>query len=97
MSFAGHVHDMIRRDKENRERKKRNAENRKDRLSKFVCKSSAGYSHVSLSALEEVLKNTKEKVRQESDIMAKNVVIFLWVGIIIGVFGIFVLRKMGIL
>ena len=97
MSFAGHVYDMIRRDKENREMRKRNAENRKDRFSKNVFKGKVDYSRVSLSELEEVTKNTKEKTGKDNEIIGRNMLIFLLVGIITGIICVLVLRKMGIL
>ena len=97
MSFAGHVLDMIRRDKEYRESRKRSKENRKDRFSKRVFQKNSDYSRVKLSDLEEIVKNTEEKVQNDNSIMKKNTVILLLIGIIIAVLIILGLRITGLI
>ena len=98
MSFAGHVIDMIRRDKENRELRKRITKGRKDDLSKHVLgRRKIDYSHTSLSEWEEIVQKTNEKSLNDSYIMNKNTGIFLFVGAILIGIAIYVLRKSGIL
>ena len=98
MSSAGHVYDMIRRDKENRETRKRITKGRKADLAKCTLgQHKIDYSNVSLSEMEEIVKMTDEKSKNDSYMMNKITIIFLFAGIILIGFTIYILRKTGIL
>ena len=98
MSFGGHVYDMIRRDKENREMRKRITKGHKADLAKCTLgQHKIDYGNVSLSELEEIAKKTDEKLQYDRYMMNRNAILFLFIGFVLIGFSVFILRKTGIL
>lgn len=82
MSFAGHIHDMIRRDKENRELRK-NLRGRMKANQKGIIGSYRNCDHVAPEELDKIRKGLKEKSLWDENRMGKEFVIFLLAGIVI--------------
>lgn len=81
MSFAGHIYDMLRRDKENRELR----QNLRDRL-KTDRDSSIGkyqdcYKDITPEKIDHIKNELKKKSKQDEYKMMQYLVIFLLIGI----------------
>lgn len=82
MSFAGHIHDMIRRDKENRELRK-NLRGRMKANQKGIIGSYRNYGYLAPEELDKIRKGLNEKSLRDERRMGKEFVIFLLAGIVI--------------
>jgi hypothetical protein len=84
MSFAGHVFDMIQRDKQNREmlkyRKNRMKENRYKACAK---KTSSSNTNISSDEIERIIKNKKERELDEKRHLLFAQALFLGIAIIV--------------
>lgn len=65
MSFAGHVIDMMKRYKQNRELRTIHRERRKDRQKAMETGTSIDYSNLTVEKLEQYKKDTEKRERQE--------------------------------
>lgn len=72
MSFAGHVFDMIRRNKENHELRKNITTGRSD-MSKSILGSYQKINRISVSELDEINKKIKEKKIQDDSRMTRDI------------------------
>lgn len=87
MSFAGHIYDMIRRDKENRELR----QNLRGRL-KADHKSSIGkyqdcYKDITPEKIDHITNELKKKSRQDEIKMQQSLIIVLFIGIVMIMLG----------
>ncbi len=81
MSFAGHVADMMRRYKENRELRTIHDERRRNKQKKFTITSEL--PDVSAEDLEQNMQKTKDRKQQESLYFTKMMIVSLLVGVVI--------------
>jgi len=84
MSFAGHVFDMIQRDKQNREMLKYRRNRMKDnRLKACAKKTSSPNTTISSEALERIIKNKKERELDEERHFLLAQILFLGIVVIV--------------
>ncbi len=76
MSFGGHVFDMIRRDKLNRELRSLRRERSKERLSKLYGKHSFEPEEVSVEELEKIGRQLKEWKAERQAHLSKQTLLF---------------------
>ena len=72
MSYGGHIADMIRRDRENRELRRSLRHN--DIFSDAVLGKKIDYSKLTLSKLEEIKKKTEEKEINETKALKSSMI-----------------------
>jgi hypothetical protein len=98
MSFAGHVFDMIQRDKQNREMLKyRRNRMKANRDKAYAKKTSYPNTNISSEVLEKIIKNKKERELEQERHFLFAQILFLGIVIIalLLIFGIryFILKK----
>ena len=94
MSSLGHVLDMVRRDKENRElrgkfAKKNTIQNQR------VLKSKKKVEDISLSKIENIRADVERKNRADDNAMSKSMLIMISACVIIVVISFFILSALG--
>ena len=78
MSFAGHVFDMVQRDKQNREMLKyRRNQMKENRLKSCAKKTSSPNTNISSEVLERIIKNKKERELDEKRYLLFAQILFL--------------------
>ena len=92
MSFGGHVGDMIRRDKDNRELRRSLTQGLREALSKPMLGKKINYKKVSLSKLEAIEKQIEEKTQQDNAQTTKNMIRIIAFGLILTVLVIILLK-----
>lgn len=84
MSFAGHVYDMIRRNKENREMLELRRDRHKDRLKKMTEGASSGdLPDLTPAEWERIQRGLKKKSGQEQAYALRMKILFLGIGILV--------------
>ena len=94
MSSAGHVLDMIRRDKENRELRKKIG-NMRPAANQHVLKSQKKVKDVSISEIENIRADIEKKNKEDKSVMSKNIMIILFISVVIVIILFFILSVLG--
>ncbi|MDR2918215.1 MAG: hypothetical protein LBV72_02475 [Tannerella sp.] len=77
MSFAGHIYDMIRRDKENRELRQNLRERLKADHNSPIGKYQDCYKDITPEKLDRIANELKNKSRQDEYRMKKDIILLL--------------------
>ena len=94
MSSIGHVLDMVRRDKENRELRKKFG-NRKHDANQHVLKSRKNVKDISLSEVENIRADIEKKSKEDENVMSKNIMIVLLGSVVVVIISFFILSVIG--
>jgi len=94
MSSIGHVLDMVRRDKENRELRKKFG-NRNPEANQHVLKSKKDVKDISLSEIENIRSDIEKKNKEDENVMSKNMMIMLLGSVVIVIIIFFILLVLG--
>lgn len=81
MSFAGHVFDMIRRNKEDREKLKQLRTHKKEGRIRY----SSPMPHLSLKEFEKIKQQTKERELQEEHYFSRMTLFFVGISLVVAV------------
>ena len=94
MSSIGHVLDMVRRDKENRELRKKFG-NKNSIQNQQVLKSRKKVQNISLSEIENIRTNVEKKKKDDDNIMSKSMMIMIVGCVVIVVILFFIMSVIG--
>ena len=94
MSSIGHILDMVRRDKENRELRKKFG-NRKPESNQHVLKSRKDAKDISLSKIENIRADIEKKNHDDENAMSKNMIIMLLGSLVMVIISFFILLAIG--
>ncbi len=85
MSFAGHVFDMIRRDKQNREMLKQHREHSRDiRRKQMTSKNFSFQPDITIEEFEQINCQLKEKEMEERQYTFRTALLFLGIALTAG-------------
>lgn len=83
MSFAGHIYDMLRRDKENRELRQRLRNRASDRSDSSIGKYRQIHKHISAEEIDHIRAESDRKSAKEARLVRIVMALFFLSGVVI--------------